>query len=102
MSAGGEQRVLSWFDGGQSLAVVGRRAPGAPAAAFALSLPISGVIAYRYRVGAARFRANARLARLGLVHGPARTRLLAERAAIVDELERAKRDYFAATKGSSF
>jgi 1-acyl-sn-glycerol-3-phosphate acyltransferase len=71
-------------------------------AAFALSLPISGVIAYRYRVGAARFRSSLRMARLGIVHGPARTRLVAERAAIVEEIERARRDYFAATKGSSF
>jgi 1-acyl-sn-glycerol-3-phosphate acyltransferase len=70
--------------------------------AFAVSLPISGVIAYRYLVGATRFRASLRLARLGLVHGPARTRLVAERAAIMDELERAKRDYITATKGSSF
>jgi 1-acyl-sn-glycerol-3-phosphate acyltransferase len=69
---------------------------------FALSLPISGVIAYRYLVGAARFRAGLRMARLGIVHGSARARLVAERAAIVDELERARRDYFAATKGSSF
>ena len=70
--------------------------------AFALSLPITGIIAYRYRVGAARFQANLRMARLGIVQGPARARLVAERAAIVSELERAKRDYFAATKGSSF
>ncbi len=70
--------------------------------AFALSLPISGAIAYRYRVGAARFRASIRMARLGIVHGPARAALVAERAAIVAELERARREYFAATKGSSF
>jgi glycerol-3-phosphate O-acyltransferase / dihydroxyacetone phosphate acyltransferase len=70
--------------------------------AFIVSLPISGVIAYRYRAGAARFRANLRLARLGLVHGPARARLVSERAAIIEEIERAKRDYFAATKGTSF
>lgn len=69
---------------------------------FALSLPISGVIAYRYRVGAARFRSSVRLARLGIVHDSVRVRLIAERAAIIDELEGAKRDYFAATKGSSF
>jgi hypothetical protein len=69
---------------------------------FALSLPISGVIAYRYLVGAARFRSGLRMARLGIVQGSARARLVAERAAIVDELERARRDYFAATKGSSF
>jgi len=82
--------------------LVARWAPPRWTAAFALSLPISGVIAYRYRVGAARFRANLRMARLGIVQGPARASLLAERAAIMDELERAKRDYFAATRGSSF
>ena len=71
-------------------------------AAFAVSLPVSGLIAYRYLVGASRFRSSLRLARLGIVHGPARTRLVAERAAIIDELERAKRDYVTATKGSSF
>jgi len=42
------------------------------------------------------------MTRLGLVHGAARARLVAERAAIVDEMERAKRDYLAATRGSSF
>jgi hypothetical protein len=36
------------------------------------------------------------------VHGPVRNRLIAERAAIIDELERAKREYLTATKGSSF
>ena len=82
--------------------LVSRWATAAWTAAFAVSLPITGVIAYRYRVGAARFRANVRLARLGLVHGPARTRLVSERAAIIEELEGAKRDYLAATKGSSF
>jgi len=70
--------------------------------AFALSLPISGLIAYRYQVGAARFRSSVRLARLGILHGPARARLVAERAAIMAELEQAKRDYVGATKGSSF
>jgi 1-acyl-sn-glycerol-3-phosphate acyltransferase len=70
--------------------------------AFALSLPVSGVLTYRYLVGARRFRASVRMTRLGLVHGPARARLVAERAAIVEEIERAKRDYLAATRGSSF
>ncbi len=82
--------------------LVSRWAGARGTAAFALSLPISGVIAYRYRVGAARFQASLRLARLGIVHGPAQKRLVAERVAIVDEIERARRDYFAATKGSSF
>jgi glycerol-3-phosphate O-acyltransferase / dihydroxyacetone phosphate acyltransferase len=82
--------------------LVSRWAGALATAAFALSLPVSGVIAYRYRVGARHFRAGLRMARLGIVHGPARASLVAERAAIVDEIERAKRDYFAATKGSSF
>jgi 1-acyl-sn-glycerol-3-phosphate acyltransferase len=82
--------------------LVSRWAPARWTAAFALSLPIAGVIAYRYLVGAKDFRARLRLARLGIVHGPARARLVTERAAILAELERAKQDYLAATKGSSF
>jgi hypothetical protein len=82
--------------------LVSRWAGPAVTAGFALSLPVTGLIAYRYRVGAARFQASARMARLGMVHAPARTRLIVERAAIIEELERAKRDYLAATKGSSF
>jgi eukaryotic-like serine/threonine-protein kinase len=38
VSAGGEQRVLSWFGGGKYLALVGRSSPGAPVAVFRLSL----------------------------------------------------------------
>ena len=87
---------------GLEIWAVSRWATVAGTVAFALSLPISGVIAYRYRVGAARFRSSLRLARLGMVQGPARARLVAERAAIIAELERATRDYIAATKGSSF
>ena len=87
---------------GLEIWLVGRWVSASWTAVFALSLPMTGVIAYRYRVGAARFQANVRLARLGMVHGPARTRLVTERAAIMNELERAKRDYLAATKGSSF
>jgi hypothetical protein len=82
--------------------LVSRWARLGPTIAFALSLPVTGLIAYRYRVGAARFQASVRMARLGMMHAPARTRLVAERAAIIDELERATRDYLAATKGSSF
>ncbi|MBM4441068.1 MAG: 1-acyl-sn-glycerol-3-phosphate acyltransferase [Candidatus Rokubacteria bacterium] len=82
--------------------LVARWASAGWTALFALSLPVSGLIAYRYRVGARQFRAGLRMARLGIVHGPARARLVAERQAIVDEIERAKRDYFTATRGSSF
>jgi hypothetical protein len=37
-----------------------------------------------------------------LTRRPEAHRLLAERAAIVSELDRARRDWLAATKGSSF
>ena len=82
--------------------IASRWLSAAGALAFALSLPVSGVLTYRYLVGARRFRASVRMTRLGLAHGPARARLVAERAAIVEEIERAKRDYLAATRGSSF
>jgi hypothetical protein len=70
--------------------------------AFALSLPLSGLIAYRYLVGAGWLRARLRFARLAATQSQAARRLVAERETIVAELERAKQDYLAATKGSSF
>ncbi len=72
------------------------------AVAFALSLPLSGLIAYRYLIGAGWLRARLRFARLAATQSQAARRLVAEREAIVAELERAKRDYLTATKGSSF
>jgi 1-acyl-sn-glycerol-3-phosphate acyltransferase len=72
------------------------------AALFALSLPVTGTIAYAYRTGVGRLRRNARFSMLLLTRGPEARRLLAERAAIVSELDRARRDWLAATKGSSF
>ena len=72
------------------------------AIAFALSLPISGTIAYAYLVGAGRMRRHARLSALLLARGPEARKLLAEREAIVAELDQARRDWLAATKGSSF
>jgi glycerol-3-phosphate O-acyltransferase/dihydroxyacetone phosphate acyltransferase len=69
---------------------------------FAVSLPISGVIAYRYLAGAGRMRARLRFARLRIWHEAEARRLLSERAQIIVELERAKSDYLAATKGSTF
>jgi glycerol-3-phosphate O-acyltransferase / dihydroxyacetone phosphate acyltransferase len=70
--------------------------------AFALSLPVSGTIAYRYLIGAGWLRVRLRFAALALTHGQAARRLIAEREAIVAELERAKQDYLVATRGSSF
>jgi glycerol-3-phosphate O-acyltransferase / dihydroxyacetone phosphate acyltransferase len=72
------------------------------AAFFALSLPISGLIAYRYLAGAGRFQRRLRLNVLMVTHAAAARRLVAERTEILAELERAKNDWLAATKGSSF
>jgi 1-acyl-sn-glycerol-3-phosphate acyltransferase len=72
------------------------------AALFALTLPVAGIIAYLYRSGARRARRHARLAWLLLTRGPEARRLLSERQAILAELERARRDWVAATKGSTF
>jgi hypothetical protein len=71
-------------------------------AAFALSLPISGTIAYRYLIGAGWLRVRLRFAALAMMHGQTARRLMTEREEIVAELERAKQDYLTATKGSSF
>jgi glycerol-3-phosphate O-acyltransferase / dihydroxyacetone phosphate acyltransferase len=72
------------------------------AVAFALSLPLSGVIAYRYLIGAGWLRVRLRFAALALTQSQAARRLESEREAIVAELERARRDYLTATRGSSF
>jgi 1-acyl-sn-glycerol-3-phosphate acyltransferase len=82
--------------------LVARLAGAGWAIAFALSLPLSGTLAYRYLIGAGRLRARLRFGILAATQGQVARRLMAERAAIVSELERARRDYLAATKGSSF
>jgi 1-acyl-sn-glycerol-3-phosphate acyltransferase len=83
-------------------AIVARLAGGRAAALFVISLPLSGVLAYRYLVGAGRLRSRLRFASLALTQVQAARRLTGEREAIVAELARAKNDYVAATKGSSF
>ncbi len=82
--------------------LVGRAAGARWAVAFALSLPLSGLIAYRYLIGAGWLRVRLRFAALALTQSQTARRLVADREAIVAELERAKQDYLAATKGSSF
>ena len=82
--------------------LVARMAGAGWAAAFALSLPLSGVIAYRYLIGAGWLRSRLRFARLATTQSQVARRLVVEREAIVADLERAKQDYLAATKGSSF
>jgi len=63
------------------------------ALAFFLSLPLGGLIAYRYLVGTGRLRHQLRFGALLLTRAQEARRLLAERREIVEELERAKRDY---------
>jgi glycerol-3-phosphate O-acyltransferase/dihydroxyacetone phosphate acyltransferase len=69
---------------------------------FAVSLPLSGLLAYRYLGGMGRLRSQLRFGMLSLTHRQSATRLLAEREGLVALLERAKDDYLAATRGSSF
>ncbi|HEU4437661.1 MAG TPA: lysophospholipid acyltransferase family protein [Methylomirabilota bacterium] len=69
---------------------------------FALSLPVSGLLAYRYLRGVGRLRSQLRFGWLALTRRHSAARLLAERQALVSALERAKDDYLTATHGSSF
>jgi glycerol-3-phosphate O-acyltransferase/dihydroxyacetone phosphate acyltransferase len=63
------------------------------ALAFFLSLPLGGLIAYRYLVGTERLRHQLRFGALLLTRAQEARRLLAERRELVDELERANSDY---------
>ncbi|HET7874705.1 MAG TPA: lysophospholipid acyltransferase family protein [Methylomirabilota bacterium] len=72
------------------------------ALAFLVSLPLSGIIAYRYLGGVGRLKSQVHFGVLSLTRRQAATRLLAARQEIIAELDRAKTDYLAATKGSSF
>jgi glycerol-3-phosphate O-acyltransferase / dihydroxyacetone phosphate acyltransferase len=65
------------------------------AAAFALSLPLSGMLAYHYLRGLDRLRARTGFAVLAITHRHAAARLLAERRGILAALERAKADFLA-------
>jgi 1-acyl-sn-glycerol-3-phosphate acyltransferase len=69
---------------------------------FALSLPVSGLIAYRYLGGIGRLRSQLRFGLVSLTQRQSASRLLAERQELVALLERARDDYLAATRGSSF
>jgi 1-acyl-sn-glycerol-3-phosphate acyltransferase len=82
--------------------VVWRLAGLTRALIFAASLPVSGLLAYRYLGGIGRLRSQLRFGVLSLTHRHFATRLLTERQALVALLERAKDDYLAATRGSSF
>jgi 1-acyl-sn-glycerol-3-phosphate acyltransferase len=82
--------------------IVWRLAGLAWALAFAASLPVSGLLAYRYLGGVGRLQSQLRFGWLSLTHRHFATRLLDARQALVAELERAKDDYLRATRGSSF
>jgi hypothetical protein len=68
------------------------------ALAFFLSLPLGGLIAYRYVLGTRRLRHQLRFGALLLTRAQEARRLLAERREIVGELERAGRDCLGARK----
>ncbi|MBI4590820.1 MAG: 1-acyl-sn-glycerol-3-phosphate acyltransferase [Candidatus Rokubacteria bacterium] len=72
------------------------------AALFLASLPLSGLLAYRYLGGLGRIQHQFRFGYLSLTRNHAARRLLIQRREILNELELAKRDYLAATRGSSF
>jgi glycerol-3-phosphate O-acyltransferase / dihydroxyacetone phosphate acyltransferase len=61
--------------------------------AFSLSLPLGGLIAYRYLAGTGRLRHQLRFGALLLTRAQEARRLLAERREILEELDRARRDY---------
>ena len=82
--------------------LVWRLAGPAWAIAFLVSLPLSGLAAYRYLGGLTRLRSHARFAALAVTRRAAATRLLDRRRAIIADLERAKVEYLAATRGSTF
>ena len=78
--------------------VVGQLTGATGAAIFALSLPVTGLVAYRYLVGAGRLRSRLRFGVLAFTREQAARRLVSEREAIVAELERAQADYFASER----
>jgi hypothetical protein len=70
------------------------------ALAFFLSLPLGGLIAYRYVIGTGWLRHQVRFGALLLTRAQEARRLLAERREIVEELERVKRDYLEGREGT--
>jgi len=70
------------------------------ALAFFLSLPLGGLIAYRYVIGTGRLRHRVRFGALLLTRAQEARRLLAERREVVEELERVKRDYLEGREGT--
>jgi 1-acyl-sn-glycerol-3-phosphate acyltransferase len=75
---------------------------GTWAALFAASLPVTGLLAFRYLRGAGRLGRVLRFSTFSLTHAQDARRLVAERQALIADLDGAKSDYLAATRGSSF
>jgi glycerol-3-phosphate O-acyltransferase / dihydroxyacetone phosphate acyltransferase len=71
------------------------------ALAFFVSLPLGGLIAYRYLAGTGRLRHQLRFGALLLTRAQEARRLLAERRELIEELERTGRDYLGSAKRSS-
>ena len=72
--------------------VVGWLTGAAGAAVFALSLPLTGLVAYRYLVGAGHLRSRLRFGVLAFTREQAARCLVGEREAIIAELERVQAD----------
>jgi 1-acyl-sn-glycerol-3-phosphate acyltransferase len=87
---------------GLEIWLVARGLGGTWAALFAVSLPLTGLMAFRYLRGAGRLGQVLRFSTFSLTHGGDARGLVAERQAIIAELDRAKADYLTATRGSSF
>ena len=68
--------------------------------AFFLSLPLGGLVAYRYLVGTGRLRHQLRFGALLLTRAQEARRLLAERREILDECDRTGHDYPGWVNGS--
>jgi glycerol-3-phosphate O-acyltransferase/dihydroxyacetone phosphate acyltransferase len=81
-------------------ALVGWAAGPRWALGFFVSLPLGGMIAYRYLAGTGRLRHQLRFGALLLTRAQEARRLVAERREILEELERAKRDYLGGARGS--
>jgi hypothetical protein len=60
------------------------------------------VVAYHYFRGLGRLRRALRFGVLALTRDQVARELIAERGAVIAELDRAKTDYLTATRGSSF
>jgi 1-acyl-sn-glycerol-3-phosphate acyltransferase len=87
---------------GLEIWIIGRLGGVMWAAVFAVSLPLTGLLAHRYLGGVGRIRSELRFGVLALSRRQAASRLLAARQALVALLEQAKTDYLAATRGSTF